>query len=293
MAGFVGISALYSFVVPGDFGALFPNPFSFAIFPSVFIALIATQNRLSNTPKAFGWNYSVVFLATWVVLILFLPLGSANIRLFPVDHFPLPTDRVVEAGDNRVLVLKTDNQPKAFSGQLLGPMVLAQPEEPLQMETGAVYDPANKRLIVQGAADLNFSLVGVSDESRYFEHRDFLRQLLVEFSSLFAEFAATLSQPWLFVVETGVLAFLLMGLFAFFSFKAFPLVKWVSLLLMGRVVLWVWAFAHQGARDILSGVLPEPFLGWFPEVFLMLIGGCLFWGILLAKPYKPLGSTHA
>lgn len=293
VTGLAGLSVLYSAVVPGDYGALFANPFAFALLPALFIAAIATLGRLSHQPKSFNSNYWTLFLVVWVLLVSLIPVGAGTFKLFSPDQFPLPTGRVIEAGDSRFYLVKNETAKKPFGGQILGPVILAEPEAPLRLEKSAVFDPANQRLVVQGAEITTFPVAGESQESRYFNQGPIIREILLEIRSLFTALAQAQASPWLYILQTGILTLLLLGLFTFFSFKAFPLVKWVLVLISGRLLIWVWAYAHVETPRILAGVLPSPWLELFPEAFLLLIGVTLFWLTLLIKPQNPLGEDDA
>jgi hypothetical protein len=284
----LGAYFLYNSLVPGGRGLIFGSPWATALFPGLLVALLVAQYRSVHHPGRFLFTWLALAGAFFLLLSLSIPaIGQAPSIRSP-DAPPLVSGRFLLLEDDGSLLAPPG---KPVEGQFArGVLSIPSNQSPMVLLESVPFDPLNQRFLLpadQGGAK---SLLETGPERAYFGYPDFYRSLQED---LFVVYQA-LRQSWgsngsLYLAQAGAITGLFLGLFAFFSFRTWPLVQLILVLFMLRVAVGFLAYSLNGLPVVVSNWWPDPGMGflrqWIPVVWVALASAALVFTTVLTKPH--------
>jgi hypothetical protein len=284
----LGAYFLYNSLVPGGRGLIFASPWATALFPALLVGLIVAQYRSVHHPGRFLVTWIALAVAFFLLLSLSIPAIGQAASIRSPDAPPLVSGRFLLLEDNGSL-LAPPGQP--IEGQFAsGVLSIPGNQAPMSLLESLPYDPLNQRFLLpidQGGAK---SLLETGPERAYFGYPDFYRFLQED---LFTVYQA-LRQSWnsnatLYLAQTAAITGVFLGLFAFFSFRTWPLVQLILVIFMVRVAIVFLTYSLNGLPAVVASWWPDPSTGylrdWIPVAWMALAAATLLFITVLSKPH--------
>lgn len=288
---FTGFYFLYSVVVPGGKGLIFSNPFMQGFFAGLVTGLLFALFHAVHFPGRFIATYCTLTLVVFLILSFVFPVVLKVPTPSLLDFSPLKQGQFLTLADESK-IYQPDNIPQAAQGQFYRKiLVIPTQNKPMEILTDGQFDPLNKRFLLSPTIPNPIPLKDITPEQEYFGFPDMIKSFQMDFFKIYTELKITLDSDQIrFFCITACLSILFMGLLFFFSLKTWPLIQWVFVLIVLRLMI---AYAALCLWDIPAMV--EPWFSpassgfyklWTPVFLLGLAGSVLFFMSLLTKPHR-------
>ena len=283
----VGEYFLYNLLVPGGRGLIFGSPWATALFPALLIALIGAQYRAVHYPGRFTITWLFLAGGFFFLLLFSFPAIDKAPSIRSPDAPMLVPGRFLMLEDKGALFPPPG---QTVAGQFArGVVSIPGNQSPMSMLEGVGFDPLNQRFLLPGDQGGAKSLQQTGPERAYFGYPEFLKSLQNDLFAIYQVIKGSQeNQVPLFVAQCAVVTLLFLGLFVFFSFKAWPLVQIILVLFMTRVELGFLAYSLVSLPQVVQQWWPGARLlqDWLPVGWIAMAGLALFFMTRLTKPYQ-------
>ena len=281
----VGEYFLYNLLVPGGRGLIFGSPWVAALFPALLIALIAAQYRSVHYPGRFAFTWLFLAGGLFFLLLFSFPAIDKAPSIRSPDAPLLVPGRFLMLEHKGVLFAPPG---QTVAGQFTrGVLSIPGNQSPMTMLEGVGFDPLNQRFLLPGEQGGPKSLQQTGPERAYFGYPEFLKSLQNDLFVIYQVLKGSQeTQALLYLAQCAVVTLLFLGLFVFFSFKAWPLLQIILVLFMTRVELGFLAYSLVSLPQVVQQWWPgATFLqDWLPVGWIALAGLALFFMTMLTKP---------
>lgn len=277
-AVFLANYAFAMLLVPGGKGLVFANPFAGALLPALLGGLLAALYRSVRRPGRFAVTWTLQAVAFFLLLTLPLPLFQQMPSLRAADASPLVTDRFLPL-ENGSLLLATSAQSTLLIPSDGGLMTVSPVTQ---------YDAMNQRFVLSDGPPL--ALGSTSLERGYFQYTAALVSLQTDLLGLYVTLRDSLrDQPLVFWFQAAAITWLFLGYYFFFSFKTWPLVQLVLVLLLLRLGIMFVVYAFWSVPLLVDLWWPGSGNAWLrtwaPIGLIGAAAASLFFMTVLSKPH--------
>lgn len=288
---FVGFYYLYLLLVPGGKGLIFSQPLAAALLPALVGGMLFALFHAVHNPGKFVLTYCTLTLLTFLILSLSLPIILKMPSVVTIDQAPLrPNSFIKLADDSSLYRPMADND--IPQGQFLTNLVfIPSNERPMAVVNSTQYDPFNYRFIFSTPVQTAIPLKETSYEEDYFKYSDLVQSLQNDFFKIYLSLKNSFeTDPLRFYLTCFCLSLLLIGLLFFFNLKTWPLIQWIFVLIVARVLLAFISFCLWSVPYIVepwfSSTSSTFYKLWTPVFLIGLAGSSLFFMSILTKPHR-------
>ena len=149
------------------------------------------------------------------------------------------------------------------------------------------YDPLNQRFVFSQGEPKTIGSTG--PERRYYEYPPAIVSLQTDILAIYRTLQNSASRdPLVFWSQTTGVTLLFLGLYFFYSWRTWPLVQFVLVLVMARVALSFLVYAFWSLPAVVDLWAPgiEWAKTWAPIILIDVAGAALFFMTMLTKPHR-------
>ena len=284
---FLGTYTVALTLVPGGKGLIFANPYAAALLPGLFAGLVAAQYRTVHRPGKFALSWSLLAGAFFLLLTLSIPLIQQMPPVRASDDTPLVSGRFLPLEDGSQWLT-----PASRIG-VSGPVVkIPANHTPMSVSAETQFDPLNQRFVFSEGEPLGLGSTG--PERRYFQYTPAMKSLQQDLLALYTTLRqSSEARPLVFWFQAAVVTWLFLGLFFFFSWKTWPIVHVVLVLLLVRLGLVLTVYAFWSLPAVIDVWLPgaDGLKTWGPLFLIATVASTLFFMTWLSKPHHRSALT--
>ena len=278
---FLGTYSVALLLVPGGKGLVFASPYAASLLPGLLAGLVAAQYRTVHRPGLFPLSWGLLGSAFFLLLTLSIPVIEQMPPVRSSDETPFVPERFLTLEDGSVLLAPSANT------RVSGPVVRIPANlAPMTVSAETQFDPLNQRFVFSESEPLALGSTG--PEQLYYQYTPAMKSLQHDLLALYSALrqSAQANHP-VFWLQAAAVTWLFLGLFFFFSWKTWPLVHVVLVLLLVRLGLVLTAYAFWALPASLDLWLPgaDWFKTWAPVFLILTVAATLFFMTWLSKPH--------
>lgn len=260
-------------------------------FAGLMAGLLFSLFHAVHYPGKFILTYCSLALAAFLLIALAFPVALRTPSMQLIDSSPVKQGRFLALADESK-IYQPDNLLSASQGQFYHYLVFVPAQDkPMTLIKEGQFDPLNKRFLLSAPVQAQIPLKDLSPEQDYFGFPELIKSFHLDFFKLYLVLKNTWEiDPVRFYMTALCLTLLLMGLLFFFSLKTWPLIQWIFVLLVLRLMIYFAAFCLWEIPVMVepwfSPTSAQVYKVWTPIFILGLSGSVLFFMSLLTKPHR-------
>jgi len=271
-------------LVPEGKGLIFANPYASALIPGLLFGLLMALYRSVRRPGHFVITWSLLAGAFLLLLTLPIPLIQQMPPVRATDESPLIPGRFLPLDDGSLLL----SVPKTTEPRTASPAILVPGEGgTMSVSNETQFDPLNQRFVFSSGEPRNLGSTG--PERRYFQYTPLIISFQTDLLAIYGSLRDNvLRNPLVFWFEAWAITWLFLGLYFFFSWRTWPLVQVVLVLLMIRLGLVFLVYALWTLPALVDLWLPGAswVRTWAPVFLVDVAAATLFFMTVLTKPHR-------
>jgi hypothetical protein len=271
-------------LVPGGKGLIFASPFAASLIPGLLFGLVGAQYRSVRRPGNFVFTWAFLAAAFLLLLTLSIPVIQQMPPVRASDESPLIPGRFVLLEDGSLLL----SVPPAEGDRASSPTVLVPNDNTwMSVSTETQYDPLNQRFVFSSGNPKGLGSLG--PERRYFQYTPAIIQFQTDLLAIYIALRDNaVRDPLIFWSLAWGVTWLFLGLYFFFSWKTWPLVQLVLVLIMARMGVVFLVYALWSLPALIDLWLPGVawVRVWSPLVLIDVAAATLFFMTVLTKPHR-------
>ncbi len=284
---YLGTYGISLALIPGGTGLIFANPFAGALLLGLIAGMLAAQYRAIRRPGHFPLTWTLLGAAFLLLLTLPIPLIQKMPPVRSSDASPLVPGRFLPLEDGSLLLA-----PPTPPDKTAATVLIPAGDGPMLVSTQTQFDALNQRFVFSNVEPKKLGSLG--PERRYFEYPTSIIWFQTDLLAIYTSLQTSSSDdPLLFWVQSASVTLLFLGLMFFYSWRTWPLVQVVLVLIMARIAISFLVYALWSIPLVVDLWLPgSPVIRtWAPLFLVDAAAATLFFMTVLSKPHRQVARS--